>query len=135
MAEALPTVVFEVSGKKYETDMLPATEGRILSLRLIKAMVPALEHIEFKKDLKPEEKEKAFVDAAVSVIANLDDELLDMLCDKLGDRTRHVVDSTHKPKMDKSFFALHFAGRYFEMYTWLFEVCKANGFLGFLLAS
>ena len=131
MADALPTKTFQIDNDTYETDMMPATEGRALVLVLVKAIAPAFEKLTFDaKD--PAKQEAEFLAAAVNVISQLDNNVLDQLCNAFGSRTRHVVGPTQKPQLTAGYFGLHFAGRYVAMFRWVFECCQANGFLSFL---
>lgn len=134
MTDVLKQVEFTVDGQTYVTCQLGAVEGRRLFLDLFKAIAPAIESIP-TSDVSKEYQEQAMLAAAARVISQLEGNLLDSLCDTFGPKTRHIVTATQTPNLDKGYFALHFAGRYIPMFKWIFECCKANGFLNFLPGS
>lgn len=134
MAEALKQVEFEVDGVRYRTAQLGAVDGRRLFLDLFKAIAPAIEALP-TQDVSKEYQDQAMLSAAAAVITKLEVSLLDSLCDTFGPQTVHIVTETQTPYMSKGYFSLHFAGRYIQMFKWIFECCKANGFLSFLPGS
>ena len=131
MAEALKQIEFTVDGQKYITSQLGSIDGRGLFLELFKAIAPAIESLPLGQT-SPEYQEQAMLSAAAAVISKLDNRLLDSLCDTFGPKTRHVVSESQAMSLDRGYFSLHFAGRYVSMFKWIFECCKANGFLSFL---
>lgn len=46
-----------------------------------------------------------------------------------------MLSDVKRMPMDRAYFGLHFAGKYFEMMRWLIECCKINGFFSFLSGS
>lgn len=134
MAEVLKQIEFEVDGNKYVTAQLGAIDGRRLFLDLFKALAPALESLP-TSDVSKEYQEQAFLAAAAAIISKLEPQLLDSLCDTFGPKTQHILSEMKTPTLDRGYFSLHFAGRYIPMFKWVFECCKANGFLNFLPGS
>jgi hypothetical protein len=136
MADVLKQIEFEVDGNRYVTSQLGAIEGRRLFLDLFKAVAPAIEAVAASGSLKSSaDQESAMLSAAAAIIAQLDSTLLDALCAAFGPKTRHVVTEIQTPNLDPGYFNLHFAGRYVSLFKWVFECCKANGFLSFLPVS
>ena len=131
MAEALKQIEFTVDGQKYITAQLGAVEGRRLFVDLFKAIAPALESINIGLGDK-KFQEQALISAASDIISNLDSALIDKLCDTFGPKTRAVLGPQQEMTLDSGYFSLHFAAKYVQMFKWIYECCKANGFLSFL---
>lgn len=132
MTELLKSTTFTVDGQSYSTSQMSAVDGRKVFLRLVKAVAPALDKLDFSKSTDADQREQSMLKAAASVLASLDEELLELLCEEFGSRTVHVINPTKTPQMDRVYFGPHFAGRYVQMTKWLLECCKANGLLSFL---
>jgi hypothetical protein len=129
----LETVTKEIEGTTYEVRQLDAVKGRKVFVRFAKLIAPALAEIQGQKD------PNAALGRVVSTFAaGIDEETLDYFCDAFAPTTC-IVEGAKKPELSKV-FALHFAGKYFELVQWLvfcFEVNFGSFFhkLGPSLAS
>jgi hypothetical protein len=124
----LPTSEWQIDGITYRTTLLPATQGRGLSFRLIQALTPALESL---AELKGSDLESAFAKVLAKVLGSLDLRLFEDLCDAMCNATV-VPRANGEDSLKAEFGSLHFAGKYSRQLKCVVQFCKANGFLDFL---
>lgn len=127
----LTSTEFTIDGKKYKTVALDAFRNRGLYLRLVKAVMPAIERLSIA-ELKGPEKEEAFLKLLGSVIENFPEVLFEDLCNAFAGVTTLEEPGKSIPLGDPGVFGLHFSRRYRQMIEWVVQCCKANNYLDFL---
>jgi len=118
-----------IDGVEYRITALPATKSRKLFLRLGKIIAPAL-----GMAAASGEKGLKIDDLLRDSLADLDEALVDDLCDAFAQETQ--IDGV--PLIaDARRFDEHFSGKIWSMYKWLFECLKweYEDFLSGFLAS
>jgi hypothetical protein len=117
---------------RYQVTQLSAPEGRRLLVRLYKVLGPSLGAITKGLDgvdgkaVKLEELRLEFVGEALRELAmHLNEDDLEHLCEVMGKQTMvHLGGDKWVPLQDVS--ALHFAGRYDEMFKWIAFALETN---------
>jgi hypothetical protein len=117
---------FELRGQQYRTTLLPATQGRGLYLRLMKAFGAGLSGLTNTGD-----SFAAGLGFVAGAIAGLDQVLLDDLCEAFGAVT-FALRAGGEDSLKGDGFDAHFTGRYDLLTDWLVEMVKINGMISFL---
>ena len=125
MAASPQVKTFEVRGTKYRTTLLPASQGRALYLRLMKAFGAGL------TGLGSGDKFAAGMGFVAGAIAGLDQSLLDDLCEAFGAVT-FALRANGEDHLKGEGFDNHFTGRYDLLTDWLVELVRLNGMISFL---
>lgn len=143
---SLPQKTWVIDGTTYRTTVLSSVDGRGLYLRLVQAVMPALEIL---TDLQPAKKpaegetpspayltakkhnEAVLAHTVARVLGSLDPVLFDDLC-KAMCATTVCPRVNGEDSLQGEFGGLHFAGKYTRLMKCVLEFVKANGFLDFL---
>jgi hypothetical protein len=118
---------FEVRGQKYRTTLLPATQGRALYLKLMKAFGQGLNGLSAGLD----NSAMAGLGFVAGAIQGLDQSLLDELCEAFGQAT-FALRAGGEDHLKGDAFDDHFTGRYTQLTEWLVELVRINGMVDFL---
>jgi hypothetical protein len=118
---------FEVRGVKYRTTLLPATQGRALYLKLMKAFGQGLNGLSAGLD----NSATAGLGFVAGAIQGLDQSLLDELCEAFGQAT-FALRAGGEDHLKGDAFDDHFTGRYAQLTEWLVELVRINGMVDFL---
>jgi hypothetical protein len=113
--------VVQIDGDEYELTQLGAIEGRRLLTRILKFAGPAIQSLAASETLS----EISFAAALAKAVEQLDEDTVDMLCEKFAAKTCLKIDNRWPP-LDKTLFDQHFAGHYMKMMKWLGECMKLN---------
>ena len=117
---------FEVRGQKYRTTLLPATAGRALYLKLMKAFGSGL------NGLSAGTNQTAMgIGFVAGAISGLDQSLLDELCEAFGQAT-FALRAGGEDHLKGDAFDDHFTGQYALLTDWLVELVRLNGMVDFL---
>ena len=119
---------FEVRGRKYRTTLLPATQGRALYLKLMKAFGAGLSGLSNGLD---EGKAAAGLGFVAGAISGLDQSLLDELCEAFGEVT-FALRAGGEDHLKDDAFDDHFTAQYALLTDWLVELVRLNGMVDFL---
>jgi hypothetical protein len=117
----LSTQKKKIGPYEYRVTQLDALAGRALFIRLAKIAGPAFGSFDAKNP------QKSIADVFGKVAAGLSEEDLTVFCDVLG-RSTEVAGgeySERSPQLN-DVFALHFAGKYLEMFQWLAFALEVN---------
>jgi hypothetical protein len=117
---------FELRGQQYRTTLLPATQGRGLYLRLMKAFGAGLAGLDPSKG-----DTVAGLGFVAGAIAGLDQVLLDDLCEAFGAVT-FALRAGGEDSLKGDGFDAHFTGRYDLLTDWLVAMVEINGMISFL---
>ena len=128
MASAPQLRTFEVRGQKYRTTLLPASQGRGLYLRLMKAFGSGLQGLGTGGGT---DKFAAGLGFMAGAISGLDQALLDDLCEAFGEAT-FALRAGGEDHLKGEGFDQHFTGRYNVLTDWLVELVRLNGMISFL---
>jgi len=105
----------------YRVTQLDALSGRKLFIRLAKIAGPALGEFDTK------DAQKSIAAVLGKIAASLSDEDMDAFCDVLA-KTTEVAGGEYNQRSPQlaDVFALHFAGKYLEMFQWLAFALEVN---------
>lgn len=134
----MPVENVVVDGVRFQITLLDAVTARRLYLRLVKSIAPGLASLAKafsanKSDgaeMAPEE-EAELMTALADIVAGLDVQLFDDLCDAFAAATIIPRDDGSTLRLQPAFGA-YFAGKYTFMIKWLLAALSANKFLDFL---
>lgn len=129
--QALPTVEATVDGTRFQITLLDAVTARKLYLRLLKSIAPGLAGLAKVSSVNDE---SAMLTAFADIVAGLDVDLFEDLCNVMAESTRIPSNDGSTVKLS-AVFGGFFAGKYTMMVQWLVAALSANEFLDFLPAN
>ncbi len=120
---SLETKSKTIGATEYVVRQLPATKGRLVLLRLAKALGPVAASISATKD-----KHSAMAESLEKAISSVTDDDFTFLCNTFADSTDVTINDDKGRRSPKlaTIFDLHFAGNYLEMVQWLVFCVEVN---------